>query len=82
MGALLATEWYLLSLVDAALAAGDAILDTTVAAASLRHVNDLPEPGQDDLYTRQQNEFWNELSKECTSAFTKAPIPTVVSAKS
>ncbi|CAK0763490.1 phospholipid-binding lipoprotein MlaA [Gammaproteobacteria bacterium] len=65
MGALLATEWYLLSFIDATIAAGDAILDTTVGAASLRHVNDLPEPAEGDLYTRQQNEFWNELKKEC-----------------
>jgi len=70
MGGLLLTEWYLLSLVDAALAAGDAILDTTVGAASLRHVNDLPDPTiQGDLYTRQQNEYWDELKKECPAAF-------------
>ncbi|CAK0764284.1 phospholipid-binding lipoprotein MlaA [Gammaproteobacteria bacterium] len=73
MGGLLLTEWYLLSLVDAALAAGDAILDTTVGAASLRHVNDLPDPTiQGDLYTRQQNEYWDELKKECPSAFNIA----------
>lgn len=69
MGGLLASEWYLLSLIDAALAYGDAILDTTVGAASLRHINDLPESAQNDLYTNQKNEYWSELQKECPSAF-------------
>lgn len=82
MAGLLATEWYLLSLVDAVIAAGDAILDTTVGAASLRHINDLPEPGQEDLYTHQQNEYWNELRKECPSAFTSTPTPPIAFAKS
>jgi phospholipid-binding lipoprotein MlaA len=61
---LLGTEWYLLHLVDTAIAAGDAILDTTVAAASLRHVREIPA-GQGDLYTRQENEYWDELSRTC-----------------
>ncbi|CAK0761938.1 phospholipid-binding lipoprotein MlaA [Gammaproteobacteria bacterium] len=82
MGALLASEWYLLSFIDATIAAGDAILDTTVAAASLRHINDIPEPGQDDLYTRQQNEYWNELRKECPSKSTNILNPATLSTKS
>ncbi len=67
MGALLATEWYLLSFIDAAVAAGDAILDTTVGAASLRHVGDVPESSQGDLYTNQQNKYWSDLKKACPS---------------
>ena len=67
MGALLATEWYVLSFIDAAVAAGDAILDTTVGAASLRHVGDLPESNHDDLYTSQQNQYWKDLHKACSS---------------
>ncbi len=70
MGALLATEWYLLSLMDATIAAGDAILDTTVGAASLRHVGDVPASAQSDPYANQQNIYWNDLKKACPSPQT------------
>jgi phospholipid-binding lipoprotein MlaA len=68
MIALLDTEWYLLHLVDTMIAAGDALLDTTVAAASMRHVRKIPS-GQGDLYTRQQDQYWNELGQECPAGW-------------
>jgi len=68
LGAVLAAEWYALSLVSAALAAGDAIFDVSVAVASLRHVRDIPEDGNSDLYARQQKEFWDYVKAGCGPA--------------
>lgn len=61
----LATEWYVLSLVSAALAAGDAIVDVSVSAASLRHVTDIPEDHHPDPYALQQQEFWDYVKAGC-----------------
>ena len=68
LGAVLAAEWYALSLVSAALAAGDAIFDISVSVASLRHVRDIPEDGHSDLYAVQQREFWDYVKAGCRPA--------------
>ena len=65
LGAALAAEWYALSLVSTALAAGDAIFDISVSVASLRHVRDLPEDHQADHYAVQQQEFWDYVKSGC-----------------
>lgn len=65
LGAVLAAEWYALSLVSTALAAGDALFDVSVSIASLRHVRDIPEDGSADLYARQQKEFWDYVKAGC-----------------
>ncbi|CAK0739276.1 hypothetical protein CCP1ISM_10310001 [Azospirillaceae bacterium] len=65
LGVVLAAEWYALSLVSSALAAADALFDISVSVASLRHVRDVPEDGGTDLYTRQQNEFWDYVKAGC-----------------
>ncbi|MEI6556773.1 MAG: MlaA family lipoprotein [Rhodospirillaceae bacterium] len=65
LGAALAAEWYALSLVSAALAAGDAIFDLSVSVASLRHVRDLPEDQHPDHYALQQQEFWDYVKAGC-----------------
>ena len=70
----LAMEWYVLSLVSAALAAGDAIVDISVSAASLRHVRDIPEDHHPDHYAAQQNEFWDYVKAGCTPAEGKAAV--------
>jgi len=68
LGAVLAAEWYALSLVSAALAAGDAIFDVSVSVASLRHVRDLPEDQHPDHYALQQQEFWDYVKAGCAPA--------------
>jgi phospholipid-binding lipoprotein MlaA len=68
LGAALATEWYALSLVSAALAAGDAVFDVSVSVASLRHVRDIPEDQHPDHYALQQQEFWDYVKKGCGSS--------------
>jgi phospholipid-binding lipoprotein MlaA len=67
LGAALAAEWYALSLVSAALAAGDAVFDVSVSVASLRHVRDLPEDQSHDPYTAQQKDFWDYVKSGCAS---------------
>ena len=67
LGAALAAEWYALSLVSAALAAGDAVFDVSVSVASLRHVRDLPEDQSHDPYTVQQKAFWDYVKSGCAS---------------
>ena len=64
----LAMEWYVLSLVSATLAAGDAIVDISVSAASLRHVRDIPEDHNPDPYALQQEEFWGYVKAGCAPA--------------
>ena len=76
MTAALATEWYVLSLVSAALAAGDAIVDISVSAASLRHVRDIPEDHHPDHYALQQDEFWGYVKAGCAPAENKAVAAT------
>jgi phospholipid-binding lipoprotein MlaA len=68
LGAALAAEWYVLSLVSATLAAGDAIFDVSVSAASLRHVRDIPEDQHPDHYSLQQQEFWDYVKAGCGPA--------------
>jgi phospholipid-binding lipoprotein MlaA len=70
----LAAEWYVLSLVSAALAAGDAIFDVSVSAASLRHVRDLPEDQHPDHYALQQQEFWDYVKAGCAPPGDKAVV--------
>jgi len=65
LGAALAAEWYALSLVSAALAAGDAIFDVSVSVASLRHVRDIPQDEKSDVYTLQQQQFWDYVKAGC-----------------
>lgn len=65
LAGLLAAEWYALSLVSAALAAGDAVFDISVSVASLRHVRDIPEDGDSDPYRAQQREFWDYVKSGC-----------------
>ena len=65
LGAALGLEWYALSLVSAALAAGDAIFDVSVSVASLRHVRDIPEDQHPDHYALQQQEFWDYVKAGC-----------------
>jgi phospholipid-binding lipoprotein MlaA len=65
LGGLLATEWYVLSLVSTALAAGDAVFDISVSAASLRHVRELPGGEDADLYAVQQRVFWDSIKSDC-----------------
>ncbi len=71
LGAALAAEWYALSLVSAALAAGDAIFDVSVSVASLRHVRDIPSDGNSDTYALQQKEFWDYVKDGCGPANAK-----------
>ena len=66
LGAVLAAEWYALSLVSTALAAGDAIFDISVSVASLRHVRDIPDDQHPDHYALQQREFWDYVKSGCT----------------
>jgi phospholipid-binding lipoprotein MlaA len=66
LGGVLLAEWYALSLVSAALAAGDAIFDLSVSVASLRHVRDLPADQIADPYAAQQQEFWHYVRSGCT----------------
>ncbi len=65
LGAVLAAEWYALSLVSTALAAGDAIFDISVSVASLRHVRDIPGDNHPDHYALQQREFWDYVKSGC-----------------
>ena len=65
LGVTLAAEWYVLSLVSTALAAGDAIFDVSVSAASLRHVRDIPQDQHPDHYALQQEEFWDYVKAGC-----------------
>ncbi len=65
LGAALAAEWYALSLVSTALAAGDAVFDVSVSVASLRHVRDIPEDQHPDHYALQQKEFWDYVKSGC-----------------
>jgi phospholipid-binding lipoprotein MlaA len=65
LGAALAAEWYALSLVSTALAAGDAIFDVSVSVASLRHVRDIPDDHQSDHYAVQQQDFWTYVKAGC-----------------
>ena len=65
LGAVLAAEWYALSLVSAALAAGDAIFDISVSVASLRHVRDVPGDEHSDPYAVQQGQFWDYVKAGC-----------------
>ncbi len=71
LGAALAADWYVLSLVSTALAAGDAIFDVSVSAASLRHVRDIPEDQHPDHYALQQQEFWDYVKAGCAPAEAK-----------
>jgi phospholipid-binding lipoprotein MlaA len=68
LGAALAVEWYALSLVSTALAAGDAIFDVSVSVASLRHVREIPEDQHPDHYSLQQQEFWDYVKAGCGPA--------------
>ena len=68
LGATLAAEWYVLSLVSAALAAADAVFDISVSVASLRHVRDIPEDQHPDHYALQQKEFWDYVKAGCGPA--------------
>ncbi len=65
LGAVLAAEWYALSLVSTALAAGDAVFDLSVSVASLRHVRDIPGSQSTDHYAVQQKEFWDYVKAGC-----------------
>lgn len=65
LGGVLLAEWYALSLVSTALAAGDAIFDVSVSVASLRHMRDIPEDQHPDHYALQQKEFWNYVMAGC-----------------
>ena len=67
LGAVLAAEWYALSLISTALAAADAVFDVSVSVASLRNVRDVPgDPN--DRYVHQQNEFWDYVKAGCGPA--------------
>ncbi len=65
MGALLITEWYVWSIIDATLAAGDAMIDAMLGAASLRHIGEVPASSQGDQYAEQQRTYWRELRQAC-----------------
>ena len=65
LGAALAAEWYVLSLVSTALAAADAVFDISVSVASLRHIRDIPEDQHPDHYALQQQEFWDYVKAGC-----------------
>ncbi|CAK0761661.1 phospholipid-binding lipoprotein MlaA [uncultured Gammaproteobacteria bacterium] len=80
LGGLLAAEWYALSLVSAALAAGDAIFDISVSVASLRHVGDQPDEAKADPYAVQQREFWDYVKEGCAPTAAKAAPPSPVGA--
>ncbi|CAK0775547.1 phospholipid-binding lipoprotein MlaA [uncultured Gammaproteobacteria bacterium] len=71
LGATLAAEWYVLSLVSAALAAADAVFDVSVSVASLRHVRDIPGDHNPDHYALQQQEFWDYVKAGCTPSEAK-----------
>ena len=65
LGVTLAVEWYVLSPVSAALAVGNAIVGVGVAAASLRHVRDIPQDPHPDHYALQQEAFWDYVKAGC-----------------
>ncbi len=75
LGAVLAAEWYALSLVSTALAAGDAVFDISVSVASLRHVRDIPGSPNTDHYAVQQKEFWDYVKAGCAPAPGTTTVP-------
>ena len=77
LGAALAAEWYVLSLVSTALAAADAVFDVSVSVASLRHVRDIPEDRNTDHYAVQQKEFWDYVKSGCAPDEARKQTATI-----
>ena len=76
LGAVLLAEWYAIGLASATLATAEAIFDIGVGVASLRHIRDIPQDNNADVYAVQQNEFWDYVTAGCAPATETRPVAT------
>jgi phospholipid-binding lipoprotein MlaA len=56
--------WYALSMVSAALATADLVIDMSASAASLRYAGDAPPDGSDP-YLLQRGDYWSYMRGGC-----------------
>jgi len=60
--------WFALSLVSATLATADLVIDLSASAASLRHVDDIPDQQAPDPYAIQRADYATYLATACPAA--------------
>jgi len=74
LSAFMASEIYLLSLVSTALVAADVVIDTSVAAALLRHSVDTIGTTGNDPYQAQRAEYFRYIEESCSQHQKPRPV--------
>lgn len=70
-GTIMASGYYLLSLLSPWIAAADFVMNLTASASSLRYAGAMPSMDAEDPYMLQRGDFWLSRERDCI----KSPAP-------